>query len=383
MSDEIPITRPWLGAAETQGVAEALEDRWVGQGPRVAQFERRLAARVGASQAVALSSGTTALHLALVATGLGPGDEVIVPALSFIATANAVRMVGGRVVFADVDPATLNLDPADAARRITPRTRGIIVVHQLGLPADLTRLGDLADKHHLTLIEDAACALGSSWRNTPIGRPHGALACFSFHPRKIITTGEGGAITTSDDSVANQLRRLRNHGGETTPDSTGQGRSQGPIHYAQLGYNYRMSDLHAAVGLAQLDRLDEILKRRRRIARRYDARLRNHPSLITPPVIPDATHNYQSYHVTLTEDAPATTADIVTRLAAESISAQCGLTAIHREPAYADEPTPTLPHTERLNQRGLFLPIYPELTDDEVTRVCDALIAALEGDHGT
>jgi perosamine synthetase len=379
MSDEIPITRPWLGAQEARGVTDALESRWIGQGPRVAEFEQRFAARVGANHAVALSSGTTALHLALVAAGFGPGDEVIVPALSFIATANAVRMVGARVVFADVDLATLNLDPDDAAGRITGRTRGLMAVHQLGLPADLARLGDLAQKHDLTLLEDAACGLGSSWQNTPIGRPHGTMACFSFHPRKIITTGEGGAITTSDEDLANRLRRLRNHGGEVTPVAG----TPGPIQYPELGYNYRMSDLHAAVGLAQLERLDEILKRRRRIARRYDARLRSHPALTTPPVVPDATHNYQSYHVTLSEDVPTTTAEIVNRLATQSISVQGGLTAIHREPAYADESTPTLPHTEALHRRGLFLPIYPELSDDEIARVCDALIAALEGDHGT
>lgn len=377
MSDEIPITRPWLGAEEARAVAGALEDRWVGQGPRVARFERRLATWVGANHAVAVSSGTTALHLALVVSDMGPGDEVIVPALSFIATANAVRMVGARVVFADVDPATGNLDPADAARRITPRTRGLIAVHQLGLPADLARLAYLADEHGLTLIEDAACALGSRWQGEPIGRPHGALACFSFHPRKIITTGEGGALTVPDGETADRLRRLRNHGCEAAPDPP-----EG-IKYAGLGYNYRMSDLHAAVGLAQLDRLDEILKRRRDIARRYDTRLSCHPSLSTPPVVPGATHNYQSYQVILTDDAPTTAADLVVRLAARSISARGGLTAIHREPAYADETTPPLPHTEALSRRGLFLPIYPELGDDDVARVCDALIAALEGERGS
>jgi len=374
MSKEIPITRPWLGAAEARSLAGALEDRWVGQGPRVEQFERRLAARVGASHAVAVSSGTTALHLALLVTEVGPGDEVIVPALSFIATANSVRMVGARPVFADVDPATLNIDPADAAHRITPRTRALIAVHQLGLPADLAQLGDLGKKHGLTLIEDAACALGSTWRGAPIGRPEGTIACFSFHPRKIITTGEGGALTLSDDAMAGQLRRLRNHGGDA-------GAAPGTIQYAQLGYNYRMSDLHAAVGLAQLDRLDEILNRRKRIAQQYDTRLSGHPLLSTPPVLPDATHNYQSYHVVVSEDASTTTADLVARLATQSISAQGGLTAIHREPAYADETTPSLPHAEALHRQGLFLPIYPELDDEDVTRVCDTLLAALEGDR--
>lgn len=379
MTDVIPITRPWLGSEEARAVAGALEDRWVGQGPRVAEFERRLATRVGASQAVAVSSGTTALHLALVVANLGPDDEVIVPALSFIATANAVRMVGARVVFADVDPVTLNLDPDDVARRITPRTRGLIVAHQLGLPADLDRLGDLASEHGLTLIEDAACALGSTWRDKPIGQPHGALACFSFHPRKIITTGEGGALTLTDEALANRLRSLRNHGGRAADKPS----APGEMAYSELGYNYRMSDLHAAVGLAQLDRLDEILTRRQHIARQYDTRLSSHPALTTPPSVPGATHNYQSYHVVLSDDASTTTADLVAHLATQSITAQTGLTAIHREPTYAGDTTQPLPHAEALHRRGLFLPLYPELGDDDVTRVCDALIAALQGDRGS
>jgi perosamine synthetase len=373
MSDEIPIARPWLGAAEARAVAEALADRWVGQGPRVAEFERRLAQRVGADHAVAVSSGTTALHLALVVAGVGPGDEVVLPALSFIATANAVRMTGADVVFADVDPVTLNLDPDDAARRITPRARALLVVHQLGLPADLPRLSGLAAERGLVLIEDAACALGSRHGDVPIGRPHGRLACFSFHPRKVITTGEGGAVTTGDAALAARLRQLRNHGAVADP------RRPGGITYPEVGYNYRMSDLHAAVGLAQLDRLDEMLQRRQDIAGQYDARLSAHPGLALPPRPPEATHSYQSYHVTLTDPAGPTSADLVVRLAARGIAARAGLTAIHREPAYADLAAGPLPHAETLSRRGLFLPIYPELDEGAVARVCDSLLAALKG----
>ncbi len=376
MSDEIPITRPWLGDAEIRAVTEALQERWVGQGPRVAQFEQRLANRVGAHQAVALSSGTAALHLALAALDLGPADEVIVPTLSFIATANAVRMVGAEVVFADVDPATLNLDPTDVERRITDRTRCILVVHQLGLPADLDRLAAIADAHDCLLVEDAACALGSRYADEPIGRPHGDLACFSFHPRKVITTGEGGAITLRNPALAERLRGLRNHGAEAAPDVPG------GIRFTALGYNYRMSDLHAAMGLAQLDRLDEILQRRRDIACLYDTRLAAHPSLTVPPTVRSAAHNYQSYHVTLAPDAGLPVTEIVAQLAARSVSARGGLTAIHLEPTYAREAPLSLPVAEDLSRRGLFLPIYPELGDDEAMRVCDALLAVLEGAHG-
>ncbi len=373
MTDEIPICRPWLGAPEERALAEAVGDRWVGQGPRVARFEDRLATLVGADHAVALSSGTAALHLALVAAGVGPGHEVIVPALSFIATANAVRMAGARAVFAEVERATLNLDPADVAHRITPRTRALLVVHQLGLPARMAPLKDLARHHNLRVIEDAACALGSRLHGEPIGRPHGHLACFSFHPRKIITTGEGGAVTTSDQALADRLRTLRNHGSEQDPTDPAQ------VRFVSLGYNYRMSDLHAAMGLAQLDRLEEILERRAAIARQYDSRLQDSPWLETPPTLRGRTHSYQSYHLTVARRAPLTASQLLDLLASHAISARGGLTAIPAEPTYASPDTPSFPITEELSRQGLFLPIYPELAPHEVSRICDVIQGALGG----
>jgi perosamine synthetase len=407
MSDPIPITRPTLGPEEQSAVAETLASGWVGQGPRTATFEKELARLTGAPHAVATASGTAALHLALLALGLGPGDEVIVPASSFIATANAVRMVGATPVFADVALGACNLDPADAAARITPRTRALLVVHQLGHPADLDACGDLAARHGLALVEDAACALGSRYRGTPVGRPHGALACFSFHPRKVITTGEGGAVTTADPALDARLRQLRNHGAEASgaEASGAEAHLPGAVRFTALGYNYRMSDLQAAVGLAQLARLDALVARRRALAARYAARLGGHPArrgghparrgghparrgghparrgghpAWSLPQAPPATEpNWQSYQLLLAEDHAPPVADVARALQAAGVASRPGLTALHREPLYHHPHAPALPNAERIAAWGLQIPLFPDLTDAQADRVCDALLAAV------
>jgi perosamine synthetase len=207
----IPVARPHIGAEEEQAVIEVLRSGWITQGPRVAEFERQFSAYVGCDHAVAVSSCTTGLHLALAAIGIGPGDEVICPSLSFIATANSITYVGATPVFSDIDPATYNLDPQKVEEAITPRTRAILVVHQIGLPADMNALLAVAERHSLAVIEDAACAIGSKYDGRLIGSPLGTMACFSFHPRKILTTGEGGMITTNDAKLADKLRKLRQH----------------------------------------------------------------------------------------------------------------------------------------------------------------------------
>ncbi len=374
MADPIPITRPTLGPEEQAAVAETLASGWVGQGPRTAAFEQELARLTGAPHAVATSSGTAALHLALLTLGLGPGDEVLVPASSFIATANAVRMVGATPVFADVELGSCNLDPADAAGRITPRTRALLVVHQLGHPADLDACGDLAARHGLALVEDAACALGSRHRGTPVGRPHGALACFSFHPRKVITTGEGGAVTTADPALDARLRQLRNHGAEATGAPA---HLPGALRFTALGYNHRMSDLQAAVGIAQLARLDALVARRRALAARYAARLGGHPAWDLPAAPPEAEPNWQSYQLLLAEDHAPPVADVARALDTAGVASRPGLTALHREPLYHHPHAPALPNAERIAAWGLQIPLFPDLTDAQADRVCDALLAAV------
>src|SRR3954452_24871312 len=257
----IPVMRPWLEAEEAVAVAEVVASGWVAQGPRTAEFERALAARVGARNGVAASSGTAALHLSLSTLDLDHHDEVVVPSLSYIATANAPRAVGAIPVFADVDPATLNLTADTIATVLTPATRAVLLVHQAGTPADLDAIHALCDPLGIDVVEDAACSLGAEHRGVPIGGS-GGLVAFSFHPRKVITTGEGGMVMTADDGRAERMRRLRDHGSDVSAWARHQS-STTVEQYVEPGFNYRLSDLLAAVGLVQMTRLDDIVARRR------------------------------------------------------------------------------------------------------------------------
>ncbi|MFA5110229.1 MAG: DegT/DnrJ/EryC1/StrS family aminotransferase, partial [Desulfobaccales bacterium] len=270
----IPVARPTLGEEEAAAARRAILSGWVVQGPEVEALEKEFAAAVGAPVAVACSSGTAALHLALMGLNLGPGDEVITVSHSFIATANAVRYVGATPVFVDVEAETGNMDPLLIEAAITPRTRAILTVHQLGMPCDMGRILALAQKHHLALVEDAACAVGSEisleagvWE--PIGRPRGDLATFSFHPRKIITTGDGGMITGRDPEIMARLAKLRTHAMSL---STAQRHGAGKVvfeAYPEVGYNYRLSDIQGAVGREQVKRLPRLIAPRRVLAARY------------------------------------------------------------------------------------------------------------------
>ncbi|WP_208902850.1 DegT/DnrJ/EryC1/StrS family aminotransferase [Streptomyces incarnatus] len=371
-TDRIPVMIPWLGEEEARAASDAVLSGWVAQGPRVAGFERAFAERVGAEHGIAVSSCTTALHLSLVALGLGPGDEVVVPSLSFIATANAVRYVGAEPVFADVDLATGNLTPdtVDAVR--TPRTKAVLAVHQGGVPADVHALRAACADRDLPLVEDAACAIGSTVGGKPVG--HGALlAAWSFHPRKLVTTGEGGMITTDDAEWAARLRRLREHG--MNASAAQRHASDSPVleSYLEVGFNYRMTDIQAAVGLVQLGKLDTMIARRRELAARYDALLYDVPGL-TP--VRDPAHgqsNFQSYWVLLDEDFPVGRDDLLAALAEAGVSARRGIMAAHLEPAYADHPRPPLPVTERITRDSLILPLFHTMTEAQQDRVVAAL----------
>jgi perosamine synthetase len=373
---EIPFSRPEFDQAEARAVADVLASGWVSQGPKVAEFERRFAALVGAREGVATTSCTTALHLALVVAGVGPGDEVICPSYSFVATANAVLYAGARPVFADIETDTWNIDPADAAARITPKTKAILAVHQVGLAADLDRLAAL-ETCGLRLIEDAACAIGSTYNGRPIGS-HGRLACFSFHPRKTISVGEGGMVTTDDPALAERARRLRSHAASVSDHVRHQARGLVYEEYRELGYNYRMTDLQAAIGLEQLGKLDRFLARRRAIARLYDEAFAPLPEVQIPAHPPYAEHAYQSYAIKLTPTCGRARDEVMRDLIEHGISCRRGIPPIHLEPLYVERNgRVSLPVTEAVAAQSIFIPIFAGLTSDDQARVIDGVTRAV------
>lgn len=372
---QIPFARPHMSGRESAAVAEVLASGWISQGPRVQEFEAAFARRVGAAAAVATTSCTTALHLALYAAGVGPGDEVIVPSLSFIATANAVWMCGARPVFADIDLRTCNLDPVAARAAITPATRAIMPVHQVGLPCDMDAMLALATEHDLAIVEDAACAIGATYKQRPVGGIS-PVACFSLHPRKVITTGEGGMITFTDPAAAERVRALRQHA-MSVSDLARHSTTEVVVEtYPRRGFNYRMTDMQAALGLCQLEVLDRMLLRRRLLAARYTAALAEMPYLQPPWEPPYAQRTWQSYSVWLSPQAPVGRDELMRLLLADGIPTRRGVMAIHLEPAYAATAT-DLPHTEAAARQMLMLPLFPDLSMQEQDYVLERLAAHL------
>lgn len=373
----VPITQPWLGEPEERAVLSVLRSGWLVQGPKAAEFERDVAAYVGAAHAVATSSCTTALHLALLIHDIGPGDEVIVPSFTFIATANAVAYTGATPVFVDIDPHTYNIDPAAVAAAITPRTKAIMPVHQLGLAADMDALAAIAERHHLVLIEDAAPAIGARYRGRRIGGL-GNPTCLSFHPRKAITTGEGGMLLLADRALAERARRLRAHGMSVSDLARHNSPRVVIEEYEELGYNYRMTDLQAALGVEQLRRLDAIIDRRREVARRYAAALADVDDLKLPLSSPETPHTYQSYMIELGRELEMGREELMQQLLAAGVATRRGVMAIHLEPVYRRlYPRLRLPVTEAAARRTVLLPIYATMTSIEQEYVIDRLLRAL------
>ncbi|WP_031223501.1 DegT/DnrJ/EryC1/StrS family aminotransferase [Agrococcus pavilionensis] len=364
---------PWLGAEESDALAEVVASGWVAQGPRVAEFEARFAEAMQAPFAVATSSCTTALQLALIVTGIGEGDDVVVPSLSFIATTNAVRYVGANPVFADVDPASGNMTGRTLAAAMTPATRAVIAVDQGGMPLDLDDIRAVADARSTVVIEDAACGAGSTYKGRPVGA--GAeITAWSFHPRKVLTTGEGGMLTTRREDWAERARRLREHSMSISAADRHATVLAPAEEYTEVGFNFRMTDLQAAVGLVQLARLPEIVARRRAVAARYQAAIAPIAGLRAVADPAHGTSNFQSFWVEVGPEYPVDRDGLLVALAEADISARRGIMAAHRQPPYrALAPEEGLPATERLHDGTLILPVYHQLTDEDQDRVIAVL----------
>ena len=375
------VMLPYLGEEEVEAVAEVLRSGWVAQGPRVAAFEAAFAEAAEAPYAVATSSCTTALHLAMVVVGVGPGDEVVVPSFSFIATSNAVRYVGAAPVFADVDLTTGNLTPETVTAALSEHTRAVVVVDQGGVPVDLDAIRAVCDPRGITVVEDAACGAGSRYRGRPVGA--GAeVAAWSFHPRKILTTGEGGMLTTSRPEWAARARTLREHAMSVSAADRHSSVLAPPETYDEVGYNFRMTDLQAAVGLVQLGRLPEVVARRRELAASYTKFLGDVPGL--RPVVDPAwgESNFQSFWVEVDEPYPLTRDGLLEQLAHADISARRGIMSTHRQPPYVGVAAPgSLPVTEHLTDSTLILPLFHQMDETQQARVVDVLRSPLGPDR--
>jgi perosamine synthetase len=368
----VAFSSPFFGREEEEAAAAVIRSGWVVGGPRLAEFERRFAVVTGCEHAVGVSSWTTGAFLVLKALGIGAGDEVIVPSLTFIASVNVIVHAGATPVFADIDPHTFNIDHRDIEHRITPRTRAILPVDQLGMPCEIDRILDIAERHGLLVIQDAACAIGSRFR----GRPVGALApitLFSLHARKVITTAEGGMIVTNDGDLAARLKRLR-HQGMSLSDFERHGASPTTFEtYPEIGYNFRITDVQAAIGLCQLDRLDDLLARRRRVAERYRAALGNLGWVEMPVVPAHVVPNWQSFQVRVRPGGPVDRNGLMQALHEQGIATRRGVMASHREPPYRHL-NADLPMTDRAAAECLQLPMHAGLSDTDV----ESVIAALE-----
>lgn len=372
----IPLVIPMVGTAEAEAAAEAVLSGWLTQGPQVAAFETEFAELVGAPHACAVSNCTVALHLALLAAGVGEGDEVVTVSHTFIASANAVRQCGATPIFVDVLADTFTMDPAAIVAAITPRTRAILCIHQMGMPCDLARILPIARAHGLPLIEDAACAIGSeirldgTWQ--PIGAPHGDIACFSLHPRKVLTVGDGGILTTRNPEWDRLFRLWRQHG-MSVPDAVRHQSARVVVeNYPTLGFNYRLTDVQAAIGRQQLKRLPWIIARRRELAGDYRALLADIANLHPPSEPHWARSNWQSYCVRL--PPKAVQRDVMQGMLDRQIATRRGIMCVHLEAAYADLPQRVpLPASERARDECILLPLFPQMSTAMQHDVVEAL----------
>jgi dTDP-4-amino-4,6-dideoxygalactose transaminase len=398
--DFIPIAKPWQGEIEASAVRRPISSGWVTQGPEVAAFEKEFADYVGSKYACAVSNCTTALHLALQVVGVIPDSEVITVSHSFIASANSVLYCGAIPVFVDIQPSTYNIDPEFIEAAITEKTRAILCVHQLGMPCDMRAILEIASKHKIPVVEDAACAIGSQiyWDEAwdQIGKPHGDIACFSFHPRKVITTGDGGMITTNNPEYDRQFRLLRHHG-MSIPDTTRHESRQVVFEeFTELGYNYRLTDIQASIGREQLKRLPEIIPHRRLLAARYSELLSSIDGIGLPDEPEWAKSNWQSYCIRLPEGSNQL--KVMQYMLDRNIATRRGVMCVHREPAYSKNPwncvgrvqdcdcspgsCENLRESELAQDNCIVLPLFHELSASDQDRVVETFEEALTHTHG-
>jgi perosamine synthetase len=372
------ITEPSFDETEIALLRECLNSKWVTQGPMTERFEKLVAAKHGAKHVLACTSCTAALHLATMALKLGPGDEVIVPAFTWVTSAHSVEYVGAKPVFVDIDLATFNMDPIALEAAITPRTKAIVAVHLFGLAAPMDEIMAIAELRGIAVIEDAACAIGTTYKGRPVGAI-GDVGCFSFHPRKAVTTGEGGAVTTNRDDLAERVRSQRNHGSTGAPDPSIE--PHGPWTMAtfdNLGFNLRLSDIQAAVGVAQMAKLDRLLAERRRLALRYSELLAELNSIAKPLGGDVAGHAYQSYVLRLLEGGRKRRNDLMSALADRKIQTRPGTHAVHRLGYYVNKyglKVDQFPNATIAEDTTITLPIFPGMTEDDQQQVVQILRA--------
>ncbi|HOA73855.1 MAG TPA: DegT/DnrJ/EryC1/StrS family aminotransferase [Phycisphaerae bacterium] len=367
---QIPLSRPDISQAEREAVQAVLMTPNLSLGPKVPEFEQAFRDYLGVKYAVAVNSGTSAMHLVMRAMGIGRGDEVIVPSFTFIASANCIMFDGGRPVFVDVDPDTWNIDPAKIEAAITPRTKALLPVDVFGQPADMDPIRRIADKHGLRVFEDSCEALGATYKGRKAGTL-GDAGVFGFYPNKQITTGEGGMIVTNDEAIYKLASSMRNQGRE----------GMGWLGHARLGYNYRLSDINCALGIAQMGRLEEILANRRNVAEMYVARLKGHPRFRLQKILPDCRISWFVMVIRLNDDyTPAQRDQIIENLRKQGIGASNYFPPVHLQPFYVEElgcKRGMLPVCEALSDRTIALPFHGHLTESEVDRVCEALFSLL------
>jgi perosamine synthetase len=378
----INITEPSFDESEIELVRAVLGSKWVTQGPMTERFEKLIAQNQGAAFAMATTSCTAALHLATMALGLQPGDEVIVPAFTWITSAHAAEYVGAKAVFVDIDPTTFNIDPAAIEAAITPRTKAVVAVHLFGLAAAMDEIRAICAPHGIRIIEDAACAIATTYKGKPVGAL-GDLGCFSFHPRKVVTTGEGGAVTTDDAELAAAVRSLRNHGttGLPSPDIEPHGPwTMGTFN--RLGFNLRLSDIQAAVGVAQMAKLERLVADRRATARRYTDMLRALNDLVLPVAGDVEGHTYQSYVIRLVDGGRKRRNAVMSAMALAEMQSRPGTHAVHRLGYYREKygiAAEQFPNAVLAEDTTITLPIVPFMRETDQIRVVETVQRALKG----